>query len=64
MRFRPSTRTGKDAAMAVFFAVLSVLVFCFDIYPAPASGEGTKERTLSRKSRLEALYKTCKKEQD
>ena len=25
-------------------------------------GEGTKERTLSRKSRLEALYKTCKKE--
>lgn len=46
MRFRPSTRTGKDAAMAVFFAVLSVLVFCFDIYPAPASGEGTKERAL------------------
>lgn len=25
-------------------------------------GEGTKERTQSRKSRLEALYKTCKKE--
>ena len=24
-------------------------------------GEGTKERTLSRKSRLEALYKTCKR---